>query len=58
MNSANGDMAADKKAYLVSGGIGSLAAAAFMIRDGGRLRSLGQLPLFNRCRNEPNHWAS
>ncbi|QYG08382.1 oleate hydratase [Janthinobacterium sp. PAMC25594] len=25
----------DKKAYLVGGGIGSLAAAAFMIRDGG-----------------------
>ena len=26
---------ADRKAYLVGGGIGSLAAAAFMIRDGG-----------------------
>ncbi len=28
-------MANDRKAYLVGGGIGSLAAAAFMIRDGG-----------------------
>jgi oleate hydratase len=28
-------MVKDKKAYLVGGGIGSLAAAAFMIRDGG-----------------------
>ena len=26
---------ADRKAYLVGGGIGSLAAAAFMSRDGG-----------------------
>ena len=26
---------ADRKAYMVGGGIGSLAAAAFMIRDGG-----------------------
>jgi oleate hydratase len=26
---------ADRKAYLVGGGIGSLSAAAFMIRDGG-----------------------
>jgi len=30
-------MSANKKAYLVGGGIGSLAAAAFMIRDGGLL---------------------
>ena len=28
-------MAVDTKAFLVGGGIGSLAAAAFMIRDGG-----------------------
>lgn len=28
-------MTTDRKAYLVGGGIGSLAAAAFMIRDGG-----------------------
>jgi len=28
------DMKATSKAYLVGGGIGSLAAAAFMIRDG------------------------
>lgn len=28
-------MSNDRKAYLVGGGIGSLAAAAFMIRDGG-----------------------
>ncbi len=28
-------MAQVRKAYLVGGGIGSLAAAAFMIRDGG-----------------------
>ena len=27
-------MSANSKAYLVGGGIGSLAAAAFMIRDG------------------------
>jgi len=27
-------MKANSKAYLVGGGIGSLAAAAFMIRDG------------------------
>jgi oleate hydratase len=27
-------MTIDRKAYLVGGGIGSLAAAAFMIRDG------------------------
>jgi oleate hydratase len=30
-----GDMNKEPKAYLVGGGIGSLAAAAFMIRDGG-----------------------
>jgi len=29
------DMRTESKAYLVGGGIGSLAAAAFMIRDGG-----------------------
>ena len=29
------NMNARSKAYLVGGGIGSLAAAAFMIRDGG-----------------------
>ncbi|MFZ5793159.1 MAG: oleate hydratase, partial [Pseudomonadota bacterium] len=28
-------MASGRKAYLVGGGIGSLAAAAFLIRDGG-----------------------
>ena len=28
------DMSSASKAYLVGGGIGSLAAAAFMIRDG------------------------
>ena len=28
-------MSSNKKAYLVGGGIGSLSAAAFMIRDGG-----------------------
>ena len=28
-------MTTTRKAYLVGGGIGSLAAAAFMIRDGG-----------------------
>jgi oleate hydratase len=28
-------MSLDKKAYLIGGGIGSLAAAAFMVRDGG-----------------------
>jgi len=28
-------MSADRKAYLIGGGIGSLAAAAFMVRDGG-----------------------
>ena len=28
-------MSAGRKAWLVGGGIGSLAAAAFMIRDGG-----------------------
>ena len=28
-------MSARSKAYLIGGGIGSLAAAAFMIRDGG-----------------------
>ena len=27
----------ERKAYLIGGGIGSLAAAAFMIRDGGIL---------------------
>jgi len=31
-------MNSQKKAYLVGGGIGSLAAAAFLIRDGGLLR--------------------
>jgi len=31
-------MNSQKKAYLVGGGIGSLAAAAFLIRDGGILR--------------------
>lgn len=30
-------MNTQRKAYLVGGGIGSLAAAAFMIRDGGML---------------------
>jgi oleate hydratase len=30
-----GDMSTKSKAYLVGGGIGSLAAAAFLIRDGG-----------------------
>jgi oleate hydratase len=32
---AKDDMSAKSKAYLLGGGIGSLAAAAFMIRDGG-----------------------
>ena len=30
-----GDVSSQPKAYLVGGGIGSMAAAAFMIRDGG-----------------------
>jgi len=32
---ANQPEGADRKAYMIGGGIGSLAAAAFMIRDGG-----------------------
>src|SRR5271168_4155867 len=32
---AEEEMSTESKAYLVGGGIGSLAAAAFMIRDGG-----------------------
>ena len=32
---ANKPEGADRKAYMIGGGIGSLAAAAFMIRDGG-----------------------
>jgi oleate hydratase len=34
------------KAYLVGGGIGSLAAAAFMIRDGNLPG--GNMPIFER----------
>jgi myosin-crossreactive antigen len=33
-NKAENDMAIPPNAYLVGGGIGSMAAAAFMIRDG------------------------
>ena len=43
------EMSTQLKAYLVGGGIGSLAAAAFMIRDGGmpggNLSILGAAPL-------------
>jgi hypothetical protein len=35
-------MPENKKAFMIGSGIGSLAAAAFMIRDGGILRRLAQ----------------
>jgi oleate hydratase len=47
-------MSKSRKAFMVGGGIGSLASAAFMIRDGGMLDS--NITILEACPNSGEAW--